>query len=118
MFPTLHFSHNGEFLGWIDKVAIPSNRVNVSYEKNKEFFKENKVNSAGRNPLKSGQCFLLKNYESKPKACVIIEVAIPSNRVNVSYKGKGVSERNAELWWVAIPSNRVNVSYVALNVYI
>ena len=38
-----------------------------------------------RNPLKSGQCFLLKplgKVSFKPN------VAIPSNRVNVSYKMK------------------------------
>ena len=37
-----------------------------------------------RNPLKSGQCFLLENfYEDGGYSYAI--VAIPSNRVNVSY---------------------------------
>ena len=37
-------------------------------------------------------------------------VAIPSNRVNVSYFGKGFKRERLNLA-VAIPSNRVNVSY-------
>ena len=40
------------------------------------------------------------------------EVAIPSNRVNVSYLGKGFKRERLNLAFsVAIPSNRVNVSY-------
>ena len=38
-----------------EKVAIPSNRVNVSYKEEK--FKQVKE-QISRNPLKSGQCFL------------------------------------------------------------
>ena len=38
----------------------------------------------GRNPLKSGQCFLHSTaYAKRPQ--LKKEVAIPSNRVNVSY---------------------------------
>ena len=47
--------------------------------------RQGKAELAGRNPLKSGQCFLrgascykIRVYEAK-------HVAIPSNRVNVSY---------------------------------
>ena len=45
------------------KVAIPSNRANVSY--GKVSFKENKSYDAVwcRNPLKSGQCFLPKKTQ-------------------------------------------------------
>ena len=62
-----------------------------------------------RNPLKSGQCFLHRKKRSWTSS-ERDKVAIPSNRVNVSYS----------YWWnngkrdrknVAIPSNRVNVSY-------
>ena len=62
-----------------------------------------------RNPLKSGQCFLrIKNvtksqYRER-------DVAIPSNRVNVSYR-KTENALEAARGQVAIPSNRVNVSY-------
>jgi len=38
-----------------------------------------------RNPLKSGQCFLLSGLEPDETVMVLAEVAIPSNRVNVSY---------------------------------
>ena len=38
-----------------DRVAIPSNRVNVSYTVNLEL---NNLLAISRNPLKSGQCFL------------------------------------------------------------
>ena len=41
----------------------------------------------GRNPLKSGQCFLLRKTK-KGEGFLAILVAIPSNRVNVSYKIK------------------------------
>ena len=40
------------------KVAIPSNRVNVSYFTR---LSETMIASVCRNPLKSGQCFLRKN---------------------------------------------------------
>ena len=42
------------------------------------------LKEAGRNPLKSGQCFLLQENWNLP-ASRIREVAIPSNRVNVPY---------------------------------
>ena len=87
----------------------------------------------GRNPLKSGQCFLLRSgkvYEvwvesqspqigsmfltkrEEKMAELKLIVAIPSNRVNVSYLKKGRKETKfcGDLP-VAIPSNRVNVSY-------
>ena len=44
----------------------------------------------GRNPLKSGQCFLLI---ANAQMGQIQQVAIPSNRVNVSYKEYGVGLR-------------------------
>jgi len=66
------------------QVAIPSNRVNVSYVLSR--ITCSSATSASRNPLKSGQCFL-------PQFQVFVgiviwkekKVAIPSNRVNVSY---------------------------------
>ena len=46
-----------------------------------------------------------------------VYVAIPSNRVNVSYKekGGGVEMEFKNYLMVAIPSNRVNVSYLLLQ---
>ena len=41
------------------KVAIPSNRVNVSYPWYGVFRIYSNLPGSGRNPLKSGQCFLL-----------------------------------------------------------
>ena len=38
-----------------------------------------------RNPLKSGQCFLLFTEFKANLALIEAQVAIPSNRVNVSY---------------------------------
>ena len=48
----------------------------------------NEKRIVGRNPLKSGQCFL--------PGCIVcnhsfMEVAIPSNRVNVSYKEEEIN---------------------------
>ena len=66
-----------------EEVAIPSNRVNVSYFQQGGF--------------KMGK---------------IINVAIPSNRVNVSYKNNKILPKpSLRQGKVAIPSNRVNVSY-------
>ena len=42
-------------------------------------------NETRRNPLKSGQCFLLSLEEIVTKLRRAFCVAIPSNRVNVSY---------------------------------
>ena len=95
----------------------------------------------GRNPLKSGQCFLpsqkrqghmalkqsltsqspqigsmfLTNksgwiYVALPEGW---HVAIPSNRVNVSYSQISLCVGRKLLVLVAIPSNRVNVSYLS-----
>ena len=49
--------------------------------------KKSKFDGSGRNPLKSGQCFL-----HIPRGWYIscwVQVAIPSNRVNVSYEELG-----------------------------
>ena len=93
-------------------VAIPSNRVNVSYM---EVTFDTEIKGSGtnssRNPLKSGQCFLPpKGYRNLDDVYVCrsqspqigsmfltditlpwgracgLKVAIPSNRVNVSYE--------------------------------
>ena len=72
---------------------------------------KDKPDSESRNPLKSGQCFLLDGYDLCEE-CYAVWVAIPSNRVNVSYFYEW--ELDVELPYepdVAIPSNRVNVSY-------
>ena len=88
-------------------VAIPSNRVNVSYKDiGKVRFKPNRC----RNPLKSGQCFL-RVYNYMGITQLFDEVAIPSNRVNVSYRLVDTG-KELKINLVAIPSNRVNVSYL------
>ena len=87
VFPTCPFWHNDPGLGC---VAIPSNRVSVSYI-----------------------LHIWKPYGEREKALV----AIPSNRVSVSYIlhiWKPYGEREKAL--VAIPSNRVSVSYSQLFV--
>ena len=64
-----------------------------------------------RNPLKSGQCFLqMQNGQDKENNYLVYSVAIPSNRVNVSYMAFKSSFLKSTIS-VAIPSNRVNVSY-------
>ena len=69
------------FVSQKPKVAIPSNRVNVSYLQEKGMSIED-----------------------------LEKVAIPSNRVNVSYR-ELYTLRLVAVTEVAIPSNRVNVSY-------
>ena len=71
------------------------------------------VNINGRNPLKSGQCFLLGLF-MKLRSFGKVKVAIPSNRVNVSYAELMASGHYEDVY-VAIPSNRVNVSYSNKN---
>ena len=69
-------------------------------------------NIDGRNPLKSGQCFLPRMREGMAYKGSM--VAIPSNRVNVSYRNGLMLHFHAlPKRKVAIPSNRVNVSYMA-----
>ena len=65
----------------------------------------------GRNPLKSGQCFL-QPWEMTKQEFKEIDVAIPSNRVNVSYLENVFTMSIKDKDVVAIPSNRVNVSYL------
>ena len=60
MFPTGERLNLAFLLYSLPCVAIPSNRVNVSYIVS-EFLKFKKTESISRNPLKSGQCFLPKN---------------------------------------------------------
>ena len=68
----------------------------------------------GRNPLKSGQCFLQPPAMSLLAIFLVrIYVAIPSNRVNVSYYQNGNIINYMIKFFVAIPSNRVNISYSA-----
>ena len=66
-------------------VAIPSNRVNVSYFCFPMEWWHRNILEFSRNPLKSGQCFLhlYEILEEDSKRLGL--VAIPSNRVNVSY---------------------------------
>jgi len=71
-------------------VAIPSNRVNVSY------------------------LVLETQLEGRPD---LSGVAIPSNRVNVSYMHMHRRGNQRMASQVAIPSNRVNVSYIRLTSY-
>ena len=68
------------------------------------------LSSPSRNPLKSGQCFLRGQNEWKRNNKTKNQVAIPSNRVNVSYEVQKM-ETLVKVK-VAIPSNRVNVSYL------
>ena len=63
-----------------------------------------------RNPLKSGQCFLLEPVQGRHEPS-LAAVAIPSNRVNVSYLEQAKKTGTPQIVQVAIPSNRVNVSY-------
>ena len=53
------------------------------------------------------QCLLARPF------LFLRKVAIPSNRVNVSYPASRIREAAREALLVAIPSNRVNVSYLA-----
>ena len=46
-----------------------------------------------RNPLKSGQCFLQSISKNISKLEKSLKVAIPSNRVNVSYIEQGLIEK-------------------------
>ena len=89
-------------------VAIPSNRVNVSYL---EGLKESGFPVKSQSP-QIGSMFLTTKKEF---FAIIIQiyVAIPSNRVNVSYLIKIGKEEGRKCKSVAIPSNRVNVSYKA-----
>ena len=64
-------------------VAIPSNRVNVSYGVRLCVVVETDV-EISRNPLESGQCFLPRTGR-QGYLFGLHPVAIPSNRVNVSY---------------------------------
>ena len=88
-------------------VAIPSNRVNVSYSLANTKRRKNIIQSQSpqigsmfltmeysqnsrpiwlcRNPLKSGQCFLQDFWRVDYDKVTGEIVAIPSNRVNVSY---------------------------------
>ena len=117
------------------KVAIPSNRVNVSYGAWRRRCRSWWRRGQSRNPLKSGQCFLPCERPCKAWVHQRMHVAIPSNRVNVSYSGffilkgglKCFASQSPQigsmfltrkprarvvhlLVVVAIPSNRVNVS--------
>ena len=113
-------------------VAIPSNRVNVSYWELQEEVAERIRDS--RNPLKSGQCFLRgltiwENLETKSMSRNPLKSGQCFLHLTVTVKGYGVERgRNPlksgqcsllSIVWlslkiylcVAIPSNRVNVSY-------
>ena len=67
------------------QVAIPSNRVNVSYLWATPSARQQRHALWRRNPRKSGQCFLLTQDDLAGLGQVRKRVAIPSNRVNVSY---------------------------------
>ena len=93
-------------------VAIPSNRVNVSYPRPFHSNADSDCSFSCRNPLKSGQCFLPFMGDFRRWLASVLSVAIPSNRVNVSYLKKKKKLINLlKKLEVAIPSNRVNVSY-------
>ena len=65
-----------------------------------------------------GSMFLTVHGRRKKRECYLERVAIPSNRVNVSYNNPNLSQVVQEfLVFVAIPSNRVNVSYIAWNAW-
>ena len=122
----------GLFYGWCPKglnVAIPSNRVNVSYLLWRSLW----LGLFGRNPLKSGQCFLLKEYVEtvaktlrrnplKSGQCFLrlgLFVAGMASQIsrNPLKSGQCFLLKNQmttinKAFIVAIPSNRVNVSYI------
>ena len=114
-------------------VAIPSNRVNVSYRRTVSL---SWATLPSRNPLKSGQCFLRKPQVFNPRKgkwqrrnplksgqCFllnsIIDYAKELQSRNPLKSGQCFLPRPATRpgrWayhrHVAIPSNRVNVSYL------
>ena len=117
-------------------VAIPSNRVNVSYFL--KGFRYNQFYNWCRNPLKSGQCFLQAFLLHKKRRCRKWKRRNPlksgqcflpygqwplwrrlrhERRRNPLKSGqcflqkKEIKEKIKKLVDVAIPSNRVNVSY-------
>ena len=119
-------------------VAIPSNRVNVSYmdiiylsclkcykmsrsqsPQIGSMFPTNFrwLNKAGwvyyavAIPSNRVNVSYMIYFDLKSDIIIIKYVAIPSNRVNVSYANAGQNGQNS-LERVAIPSNRVNVSYI------
>ena len=91
---------------WSRTVAIPSNRVNVSYAE-RCLYLIKKLKS--RNPLKSGQCFLHITVVSIGEGNYY--VAIPSKSGQCFLRFKLVDLVDPDTMDVAIPSNRVNVSY-------
>ena len=65
------------------KVAIPSNRVNVSYTEHQNKLKK-ALKKASQSP-QIGSMFLTKELKAQLESFLGFPVAIPSNRVNVSY---------------------------------
>ena len=129
-----------DWIGISDTCRNPLKSGQCFLQGKKGYCKIRREKERSRNPLKSGQCFLHEYIvEPQPKFRGIY-VAIPSNRVNVSYKGrngertcrKKRKSRNplksgqcflqrkegkmqTKCAIVAIPSNRVNVSYIWLK---
>ena len=130
MFPTVS---NNEKMGKIVEVAIPSNRVNVSYKG--KLTSEFVLKNCGRNPLKSGQCFLRSVaklevsylYQGsrnplKSGQCFLQDARVAleeflenmsqSPQIGSMFPTNGIKTQGGrKSLIVAIPSNRVNVSY-------
>ena len=86
-------------------VAIPSNRVNLSYRISLKKSKTDGLES--QSPLIGSTSPTKRDTNCKMEPS---KVAIPSNRVNLSYS-KEVFVALLKNRKVAIPSNRVNLSY-------
>ena len=93
------------------RVAIPSNRVNVSYIWDLDIDEcESEYGFKSQSP-QIGSMFPTNSYRFLVSESQIEGVAIPSNRVNVSYAVLFLKRGEDQGREVAIPSNRVNVSY-------
>ena len=116
MFLTLVISIARPWKHVIGLVAIPSNRVNVSYARPYRSKASKAAGTSSQSP-QIGSMFL--TIEERLTIRTQDGVAIPSNRVNVSYLNYlpfSVAQLGKKL--VAIPSNRVNVSYLEVERYL
>ena len=74
-------------------VAIPSNRVNVSYAIPYRIYEVKEVNYVSQSPQIGSMFLTCVIFKARKKADFAYHVAIPSNRVNVSYTSrKGATE--------------------------
>ena len=91
------------------QVAIPSSRVNVSYRQRNLWGRYRKFCVAI--PSSRVNVSYLRIFDGYKMIYFDLKVAIPSSRVNVSYLMGQVALSQFQVFAVAIPSSRVNVSY-------